>query len=58
VMKKEPNRFRTLYLASKAASSAGDANRARRYSKQLVEMCGKGDAADRPELVEMKKMGQ
>jgi len=58
VMKKEPNRFRTLYLASKAASSTGQADRARRYSKQLVEMCVKGDAADRPELAEMKKMSQ
>ena len=58
VMKKEPNRFRTLYLAARAASSAGDEARARRYSKQLVEMCAKGDAADRPELAEMKKMGQ
>ncbi len=58
VMKKEPNRFRTLYLATKAASAAGDANRARQYSKQLVEMCVKGDPADRPELAEMKKMVQ
>ena len=58
VMKKEPNRFRTLYLASKAAASMGDANRARQYSKQLVEMCVKADAEARPELIEMKKAGQ
>ncbi len=58
VMKKEPNRFRTLYLAVKAASSTGNANLARQYQKQLVEMCVKGDAADRPELAEMKKAGQ
>jgi tetratricopeptide (TPR) repeat protein len=58
VMKKEPNRFRTLYLAAKAAASIGDASRARQYSQQLVEMCVKGDAEDRPELAEMKKMGQ
>jgi hypothetical protein len=58
VMKKEPNRFRTLYLAVTAASSTGNANLARQYQKQLVEMCVKGDAADRPELAEMKKAGQ
>jgi predicted Zn-dependent protease len=58
VMKKEPNRFRTLYLAAKAASSVGDATRVRNYSRQLVEMCAKGDAADRPELAEMKRAGQ
>lgn len=58
VMKKEPNRFRTLYLATRAASSLGDANRARRYRSQLVEMCAKADAEGRPELAEMRKMSQ
>ena|SRR5688500_12585230 len=58
VMKKEPNRFRTLYLGVKAASSTGNENLARQYQKQLVQMCVKGDAADRPELAEMKKAGQ
>lgn len=53
VMKKEPNRFRALYLGAKAASAANDAATARTYYAQIVEMCPKGDA--RPELVEAKK---
>ena len=57
VMKKEPNRFRTLYLAAKAAAALGDSTRSRSYSRQLVEMCPKGDT-HRPELAEMKKLGQ
>lgn len=57
VMKKEPNRFRTLYLGARAASAEGDATRARQYFRQLSEMCGKGDADVRPELAEAKRAG-
>jgi hypothetical protein len=55
VMKKEPNRFRTLYLAARAASAEGDAGRARQYFRQLSELCVKGDADVRPELAEARK---
>ena len=54
VMKKEPNRFRTYYLAGRAASAAGDQVKAARYFSELVKMCPKGDAA-RAELAEAKK---
>ncbi len=52
VMKKEPNRFRTLHQAARAASLSGDKGKAARYSKQLVEMCPKGERA---ELAEARK---
>jgi hypothetical protein len=55
VMKKEPNRFRTLYHGGRAASLAGDAARANRYYAQLVAMSAKGDANGRPELAEARK---
>jgi len=50
---REPNRFRGLYGAARAAEQAGDAAKARRYYAQLVKVAGKGDA--RPELQTAKK---
>ncbi|MEX1126924.1 MAG: hypothetical protein WEB50_00015 [Vicinamibacterales bacterium] len=58
VMKKEPNRFRTLYLGARAASMNEDTSRARQYFRQLSEMCPKGDADSRPELAEARKAGR
>jgi len=57
VMKKEPNRFRTNYLAARAASSAGDQVKAGRYFSELVKMCPKGDAS-RVELTEARKQAR
>jgi hypothetical protein len=54
VMQKEPNRFRTLHLGARAAAMTGDEAKAAKYSRQLVEMCPKGDAS-RLELAEAKK---
>jgi tetratricopeptide (TPR) repeat protein len=54
VMKKEPNRFRTLYHAARAAASAGDASKAGRYYAELVKMCPKGDAS-RAELADARQ---
>jgi tetratricopeptide (TPR) repeat protein len=54
VRKKEPNRFRTLYHAARAASLAGDEAKAGRYYGELVKMCPKGDAS-RVELNEARK---
>ena len=54
-MKKEPNRFRATYGAAKAAALAGDRATARRYYKQLLEICKAGDAPGRPELEEARK---
>jgi hypothetical protein len=55
VMKKEPNRFRTLYLGARAASAAGDQARAKKYYADLVNLCEKGDAEGRAELMEARK---
>ena len=54
VMKKEPNRFRTLYQGGRAAAAAGNNTAATKYYRQLVEMCPKGDAS-RAELAEARK---
>jgi hypothetical protein len=50
---KEPNRFRTLSGAARAAKAAGSATTARRYFKELADMCARSDAA-RPELQEAR----
>jgi tetratricopeptide (TPR) repeat protein len=48
-LKKEPNRFRSVYGAGRAAESAGDRTKARTYYAQLVKICERGDQV-RPEL--------
>jgi tetratricopeptide (TPR) repeat protein len=55
VMKKEPNRFRAVYGAAKAAELTGDNAAARRYYAQLLKICERGDTPGRPELVEARK---
>jgi tetratricopeptide (TPR) repeat protein len=54
-MKKEPNRFRATYGAAKAALLAGDRAKARRYYRQLLDICKAGDTPGRPELQEARK---
>jgi tetratricopeptide (TPR) repeat protein len=54
-MKKEPNRCRATYDAAKAAALAGDRAKARRYYRQLLDICKAGDAPGRPELEEARK---
>jgi Tetratricopeptide repeat len=49
----EPNRFRSLYGAGRAAERAGDATRARTFYTSVVTLCGKADT-ERPELREAK----
>jgi tetratricopeptide (TPR) repeat protein len=51
--RREPNRFRGLYGAAKAAEQAGDAAKAKRYYSQLVKVASKG--GPRPELDAAKK---
>ncbi|HYN06747.1 MAG TPA: hypothetical protein VES67_05090 [Vicinamibacterales bacterium] len=53
-LKKEPNRFRAVYGAARAASLAGDASTARKYYQQLLKTCAKGDVPGRAELVEAR----
>ena len=49
----EPNRFRGLYGAAKAAQAAGDREKARDYYAKLVSLCERADT-DRPEIKEAK----
>ena len=55
VMKKEPNRFRTLYLGARAASAAGDQAKAKKYYADLVKQCKSAGSDVRPELAEARK---
>jgi hypothetical protein len=52
---KEPNRFRGIAGAARAAVQAGDAAAARAYQQQLVAICAKGDTPGRPELEAARK---
>ncbi len=54
-LKKEPNRFRALYGAAQAASSAGNSAAARRYYRELVNICGKADTPARKELTQARQ---
>jgi hypothetical protein len=54
-MKKEPNRFRTLYGAARAAEATGDRRKARDYSRALIEICQRSDKPGRIELQEIRK---
>ncbi len=49
----EPNRFRGLYGAARAAELSGDREKARTYYASLVALCEKADT-ERPELKEAK----
>jgi tetratricopeptide (TPR) repeat protein len=49
----EPNRFRSVYGAAKAAEGTGDAAKARSYYQQLADLGSHADT-DRPELVEAR----
>jgi tetratricopeptide (TPR) repeat protein len=49
-LKKEPNRFRSVSGAGRAAESAGDRQKARVYYDQLVKICEHGDQNARPDL--------
>jgi hypothetical protein len=51
--KKEPNRFRGIYGAARAAAAAGDRQKAARYYRELLGVAADSDTA-RPELVEAR----
>jgi tetratricopeptide (TPR) repeat protein len=57
VTKKEPNRFLALYGAGKAAEAAKQPVTAKRYYRQIVQIC-KAAAPDRAELVYARKMAK
>jgi tetratricopeptide (TPR) repeat protein len=50
----EPNRFRSLDGAARAAAKAGDTAKARKYYAALLEVCEKADTPGRPALVEAR----
>jgi len=54
VLAREPNRFRTLHGAARAAARAGDDVKARTYYRRLVDLCGRADEPIRPELAEAR----
>jgi hypothetical protein len=54
-IRKEPNRFRALAGAARAAAALGDRVRARKYSAQLLTVCARADKPGRPELVEARR---
>ena len=51
--KVEPNRFRGLYGAARAAELSGDHKKARTFYEKLVVVCAKADT-ERPELLKAK----
>jgi tetratricopeptide (TPR) repeat protein len=54
-LKKEPNRFRSVYGAGHAAELAGDRQKARAYYAQLVKSCARGDQPARADLDRARK---
>ena len=50
----EPNRFRSLDGAARAAAKAGDDARAAKYYAALLDVCAKADLPGRPALVEAR----
>jgi tetratricopeptide (TPR) repeat protein len=53
-MKKEPNRFRGMYGAARAAEAAGDKAKAREYYRKLLDIAKEADT-ERAELTRAKK---
>ena len=53
-LRREPNRFRAVYGAARAASLSGDRERARAYFAQLVKICERADTPLRRELMEAR----
>ncbi len=53
-LKKEPNRFRAVYGAARAAELSGDHAKATAYYRQLLEICKNADSS-RPELKQARE---
>jgi hypothetical protein len=54
-LRKEPNRFRAIAGAARAASASGDRMAARKYYQQLLKICARADKPGRPQLVEARR---
>jgi tetratricopeptide (TPR) repeat protein len=57
-LKREPNRFRTLYGAARAAQLKGDREASRRYFHELLKVCEHADRPGRKELAETMEGSQ
>ncbi|MEO8077321.1 MAG: hypothetical protein ABI818_13400 [Acidobacteriota bacterium] len=55
-MAKEPNRFRGIAGAVRAASASGDVAGARKYAAQLVTVCARADSPGRAELQAARRL--
>jgi hypothetical protein len=53
-LKREPNRFRPLYGAARAAQLKGDREASRRYFRALLTVCERADKPDRKEIAEAR----
>jgi tetratricopeptide (TPR) repeat protein len=54
-LKKEPNRFRALYGAARAAQVSGNREASRKYFAELLKICEHADKPGRPEVLEANK---
>jgi Tfp pilus assembly protein PilF len=54
-LKKEPNRFRALYGAARAAQLSGNRETSRKYFAELLKICELADKPGRLELLEANK---
>jgi hypothetical protein len=54
-LSKEPNRFRALNGAARAARLAGNQSAAAKYAADLLKVCARGDRPGRPELQDARR---
>jgi tetratricopeptide (TPR) repeat protein len=54
-LKKEPNRFRALYGAARAAQLGGNREASRKYFAELLKVCERADKPGRAEVLEANK---
>ena len=57
-LQREPNRFRAIYGAARAADATGDRQKARVFYEHLVQITKGADLPGRRELVEARKMAR
>jgi Tfp pilus assembly protein PilF len=54
-LRKEPNRFRALYGAARAAQLSGNREVSRKYFAELLKLCERAGKPTRPEVLEANK---
>src|SRR5262245_50870605 len=57
-LKKEPNRFKSVYGAGRAAELSGNKQKAQTYYAQLVKICERGDKPDRTALAHARTLAK